>query len=126
MELADLNAAELDFLFGIEFSVMVQPEEYARLIEDLSHPAAGRHPTSDSDAFVAADLPPLSTTAYSSDRRRGGGAAHRRHATVEGGDDGVSSSSSSRAAAAGGAESETGGAGTSGSSVEGGEGRRRS
>ncbi len=35
---------------------MMQPEDYPRVIEDLSLPAAGRLPTSDFDVFVAAGV----------------------------------------------------------------------
>jgi hypothetical protein len=81
VELADLNAAELDFPYGIEFTMMVQPEQYAHIIRDHSLPAVGSLPTADQDSFVPAELPPLSGA---SDRHRGAAAARRRHGVAEG------------------------------------------
>ena len=37
--LAEVNALEIDFLFGIEFKLRVTSEEYARLAEELRYPA---------------------------------------------------------------------------------------
>ena len=36
--LAEVNALEIDFLFGIEFDLSVSQEEYARLADELRHP----------------------------------------------------------------------------------------
>lgn len=36
VELDEINAGELEFLFGLEFDLLVSPEEYFRVVQQLS------------------------------------------------------------------------------------------